>query len=142
MDKKTFSLFNDDELGYKQQEFVEGKYTNKVNTPIYTPKRKNVCIYELYDDTKYERLCRFIDKSNVNEKEKKFLKLAASRFVVFNYECIADYYSCGNKEVQELFEKLALVIIDFDKAIENGFIQLNDKMKSLYEQEIDCTEHE
>lgn len=139
---KNLVLFNDEELGYKKGELFEGKYTNKVNTPIYTPKRKNVCIYELYDDTRYERLCRFIDKSVADEKEKKFLKLAASRFIIFNYECIADYYSCANKGVQEIFEKLALVIIDFDKAIENGFIQLNEQMKSLYEQELDCTEHE
>lgn len=34
-------------------------------------------------------------------------------------------------------ERSALVIIDFDKAIELGFVQLNDKMKKLYEQELD-----
>ena len=34
-------------------------------------------------------------------------------------------------------ERSALVIIDFDKAIELGFVQLNEKMKRLYEQEMD-----
>jgi hypothetical protein len=32
-------------------------------------------------------------------------------------------------------EKLALVIIDFDKAIDEGFVQLNERMKKIYEQE-------
>jgi hypothetical protein len=30
-------------------------------------------------------------------------------------------------------EKLGLVIIDFDDAIENGFVELNNEMRSLYE---------
>ena len=93
---------------------------------------------ECFDHQKYLRLCRRIDgASSISEEEKKFLKLAASRFIVFNYESIADYYAwTTNKEMQTLMEDLALVIIDFDKAIENGFIQLNDKMKTIYEQEL------
>lgn len=65
-----------------------------------------------------------------------FLKLAASRHIVFNYENIADYYAIATKEMQELMEKSALVIIDFDKALEEGFVVLNDKMRKLYEQEL------
>ena len=75
------------------------------------------------------------NNSCVSDEEKKFLKLAASRFIEFNYESIADYYASASKEMQGLMEKLALVIIDFDKAIEEGFVQLNEKMKKIYEQE-------
>lgn len=82
-------------------------------------------------------MIRRIDDSSVSEEEKTFLKFAATRFIEFNYESIADYYANANKEMQELMEKLALVIIDFDKAIEEGFVQLNDKMRRLYEQELD-----
>ena len=39
-------------------------------------------------------------------------------------------------------EKLALVIIDFDRAIEDGFITLNKKMRELYEQELEAARHE
>lgn len=63
------------------------------------------------------------------------MRAAATRHIVFNYERIADYYASASKEVQELMEQSALVIIDFDKAIEQGFVQLNDKMRMLYEQE-------
>ena len=34
---------------------------------------------------------------------------------------------------------LAMVIIDFDSAIENGFVELNDKMRALYEREKNST---
>ena len=80
--------------------------------------------------------------STVNDEEKEFLRLAATRFVEFNYETIADYYVGASKEMQGLMEKLALVIIDFDRAIEDGFITLNKKMRELYEQEIEASRHD
>ena len=76
-----------------------------------------------------------IEESNVTNDEKNFLKLAASRFIQFNYEAIADHYAIADDETKALMEKLALVIIDFDKAIDEGFVQLNDKMRIIYEQE-------
>lgn len=120
----------------KPQEEVNGGYSRKVSTPIYTPSGRPTSIYECYDPQKYLRMRR-IDNSNVSDEEKKFLRLAATRHIVFNFERIADYYASASKEMQELMEKSALVIIDFDKAIEEGFVQLNDKMRMLYEQELD-----
>ena len=113
------------------------KYSKKVSTPIYVPSGRPTSIYECYDHQKYLRMIRRIEQSNVSDEEKKFLKLAATRHIVFNFERIADYYASASKEMQELMEKSALVIIDFDKAIEEGFVQLNDKMRMLYEQELD-----
>lgn len=115
----------------------DAKYSKKVSTPIYTPSGRPTSIYECYDPQKYLRMIRRIEQSNVSDEEKKFLKLAATRHIVFNFERIADYYASASKEMQELMEKSALVIIDFDKAIEEGFVQLNDKMRMLYEQELD-----
>lgn len=120
-----------------QEEVNGGGYSRKVSTPIYIPSGRPTSIYECYDPQKYLRMIRRIDNSNVSDEEKKFLKLAATRHIVFNFERIADYYASASKEMQELMEKSALVIIDFDKAIEEGFVQLNDKMRRLYEQELD-----
>jgi len=120
-----------------EQTGSENKYSKKVSTPIYTPSGRPTSIYECYDHQKYLRMIRRIDESNVSEEEKYFLKLAATRHIIFNFERIADYYASASKEMQELMEKSALVIIDFDKAIEEGFVQLNDKMRRLYEQELD-----
>lgn len=112
-------------------------YSKKVSTPIYKPSGRPVSIYECYDHQKYLRMVRRIENSNVSNEEKDFLKFAAARHIVFQFERIADYYASASKEMQELMEKSALVIIDFDKAIEEGFVQLNDNMRRLYEQELD-----
>lgn len=126
-------LFGFDDVELKEE---DKKYSLKVKTPVYTPSDKKPSVYELYDPQKYKRLLRRIDASNVSEEDKQFLRMAASRHIVFNYERIADYYAYADKEMQELMEQSALVIIDFNKAIEQGFVQLNDKMRKLYEQEI------
>lgn len=127
-------LFGFEKIELKDE---EKKYSRKVHSPIYAPRENGGGnLYDCYDHQKYLRLCRMIDNnSGVSDEEKKFLKLAASRFIEFNYESIADYYASASKEMQGLMEKLALVIIDFDKAIEEGFVQLNERMKKIYEQE-------
>lgn len=126
-------LFGFDDVELKEE---DKKYSLKVKTPVYVPSNRMPTIYELYDPMKYKRLMRRIEASTVSEEEKQFLRMAATRHVVFNYERIADYYAGASKEMQELMEQSALVIIDFNKAIEQGFVQLNDKMRKLYEQEI------
>ena len=79
-------------------------------------------------------LLRNINNSTVSEEEKKFLKMAAARHIVFNYSKIADYYAHANKEMQELMEQSALVILDIDDAIANGYVNLSAKMKQLVDE--------
>lgn len=129
-----------DLFGFKpeiQEKDGGNSYSKKVSTPIYKPSGRPVSIYECYDHQKYLRMVRRIENSNVSKEEKDFLKFAAARHIVFQFERIADYYASASKEMQELMEKSALVIIDFDKAIEEVFVQLNDNMRRLYEQELD-----
>lgn len=118
------------------------KYTKKVGVPIYEPNNRKPHILELVDTCKTKRLIRKIESSNISDEEKAFLIEAAHRHSVFNYQAIADYYAHSSKEVQELMEDSALVIIDFAKAIENGFVQLNEKMMKLYERELQEGKHE
>ena len=66
---------------------------------------------------------------------KDFLKVAAYRHVKFNYERIADYYANAPKDVQELIEDSALVIIDFNKAIEDGFVKISQDLLNQYGRE-------
>ena len=114
----------------------DNKYTSKVGTPIYEPSNRCPHLLELVDTEKTKRLIREIEASGVSEDEKKFLIEASHRHSVFNYSRIADYYAHASKEMQDLMEKSALVIIDFGKAVENGFVELNDKMRALYEREM------
>ena len=99
-------------------------YTRKVEAPVYEIKGEKPDLKEMADVKKYNDLCSKINKSNIDEGVKAFLRLSASRLIVFDYSKIAEFYAHADFEVQDLMERLALVIIDFDKAIEYGFAQM------------------
>jgi hypothetical protein len=111
---------------------ADNPYTAKINTPIYEPKGEKPEIKELYDDTKTADLIAQIKASKLSEKEKQFLLLAASRHIVFDYAKIANFYAHSEAECQELMENSALVIIDFDKAILNGFVKLTNEINNMF----------
>lgn len=113
----------------------EGKYTKKIEAPIYEPSHAKPHLLLLRDEGKTKSLIREIDSSSLPDNEKAFLRAAATRHTVFNYENIADYYAHSNPEMQRLMEKSALVIIDFDSAIEHGFVKLCDNIRQQYLEE-------
>ena len=113
------------------QEEVDDKYTAKVNIPQYLPTNDKPSISELFNDIKYKQLLSNIAKADIPEEEKEFLKLAATRHIVFNYARIADYYAHSNKEVQKLMEESALVIIDINDAIANGYVKLSKNIEKI-----------
>lgn len=124
---KQFYLFED-----QKPKHEDNKYTSKIKAPIYEPKNKQPHILELFDNSKTKRLIYEIRISNVSDEEKQFLIEAANRHNIFNYSKIADYYAHASKEMQHLMEHSALVIIDFDKAIEYGYVKLSDNITDLY----------
>jgi hypothetical protein len=109
------------------------QYSSKITSPIYEPKENKPLITELYDLKKYNELKDQINNSNLSEDEKEFLIIASTRHIVFNYKNIAEYYAHSNKETQEHFENNALVIIDYKKAIELGFVKLYSTLENLSE---------
>jgi len=111
------------------------KYTKKIVAPVYEPKNQKPKISEMLNIKKMKSLFREIEKSDVSNGEKSFLKYAASRLIEFDYEKIADYYSHSNKDMQDLMEKMALVIIDFNKAIENGYVKLSEELANQYKKD-------
>lgn len=108
-------------------------YTTKVGIPQYLPSQEKPDILQLCDERKVLKLIDEINASNVSAEEKRFLLKAATRHYVFNYSRIADYYAHSNKEMQELMEKSALVLIDVDDAIANGYVELSGFIKNLME---------
>ena len=111
------------------------KYTKKIEAPVYEPKHQKPHIMTLCSPTKTLSLIREIDESGLAEDEKSFLRKAAHRHSVFHYERIADYYAHASPEMQRLMERSALVIIDFDKAIELGFVKLCDDIREQFMEE-------
>ena len=106
-------------------------YSDKIKTPIYTPTGDKPQIDELVDDKKVRGLNERIRSSNIPSDIQVFLRKAATRHYVYDYRKIAEYYAHAPKEVQELFEASHLVIIDFDKAIEEGYVQMNKRLMSV-----------
>lgn len=117
---------------YLIEDDQDNPYTSKVEAPKYEPNKEKPQFVELYDKNKFEELVEQIESSTLNKEHKEFLKLAATRHIVFNYSKIADMYAHSEKEMQELMEKNALVIIDFEKAIEYGFVRLSDEISSQF----------
>jgi len=112
---------------------LDDNYTSKVDSPIYEIKEGKPSVNELFDTTIYDNLIEEIEKAEIQEEDKEFLRYAAKRHIVFNYAKIAEYYAHSSKEVQGLIENSALVIIDYEKAIEKGFVKLHETLFELSE---------
>jgi len=118
-------------VGYEKddEEVVDDNpYTGKIEVPIYEIKGEKPNVKDLFDNSKAEQLIEEIEKADIPKTIKEFLKLAAYRHTVFNYAKVAEFYAETSEDVQDLMEKSALVIIDYDKAIEGGFIKLSEKV--------------
>ena len=100
---------------------------------IYTPK---TCtdLNKLLNVAEYYDLLGEINKSNLSEDKKVFLRLAATRFIRFNYEKIADYYESASPEMRQWVEALKLVVVDYDNAIAKGYLKFQTDYKNLIEE--------
>ena len=105
------------------------KYTTKIETPIYEPKGDQPAVGDLYDTSKADELAETIKGSNLPDDVRSFLLAAAARHVVFDYEKIAEFYAHQPANVQSLMEGSALVIVDFDRAIEHGYVVLTEAIR-------------
>jgi hypothetical protein len=127
-----------DEMVDEQNEAFEEQnpYTAKTDVPTYKVTGDKPSIVELYDDAYCQKLLSQIAATNLPEQEKEFLKLAAYRHVVFNFERIAEYYAHSNAAMQGEMESSALVIVDIADAIANGWAQLNLELDTLTDDDL------
>jgi len=117
-------------------EFGDERYTTKVVAPHYIPNGPCPLLSDIVNTTKYEELINKINKSNVGEDEKRFLRLAATRHIVFNFSKAANYYAYADKEMQQLMEDSVMVIIDFNNAVRNGFVRLDERVDSFIKEQL------
>ena len=107
-------------------------YTRKIIPPTYDPTGRKPELNELYDTSKTRKFIAEIEACEfLTDGEREFLIEAATRHTVFSFDKIADYYAMSSPEVQRLFEDSALVIIDFDRAIELGYVVLTKRIQEL-----------
>ena len=129
--------YSDEEIasmlgGEAEEKGGDDRYTNKIKIPIYEPHLPAPPpVSSLYDASKSLELRAEIDAANLPPNVAAFLRVAADRHTSFHFKNIAEFYAHASPEVQRLFERSALVIIDFDAAIENGFVKLTDRLTEL-----------
>lgn len=110
-----------------------GIYSKSMKHIQYVPTiREKISAERCFNNEKYEKLKKEIESLDIPKDAAKMLLLAATRHIVFNYQMLAEYYCQADKKVQELMEKSGLVIIDFDDAMENGYVELTETLKELY----------
>lgn len=122
---KTF-LLNESEKNIKQN-----VYTEKIVTPIYEIKGELPEIKELCDTKEYDDKIKKIEKAEIPNELKEFLKFSATRFLKFDFAKIAEFYAHQQKNIKEIFEDLLLVFIDYDKALEQGYIELTSEIEQI-----------
>ena len=128
MESFGFDLGGDDE--------DDEKYTLKVNIPQYEITGDQPNFADMLDTAKADELIAEIEAAQgVTDEEKQFLIQAARRHNVFNYRNVAEYYAHATPEMQRLMERSALVIIDVDNAIANGYAKLSDDILAMLEED-------
>lgn len=129
-DDKTVENYKDEveSLNPQQQE-----YSNKMNIPQYEIVGEEPLLIDLINTSKADSLKAQIDASDLPSDIKEFLTIAANRHVVFDYRKIAEFYPHQTPEIQNLMEESALVIIDAEDAIRNGYANFLTTIAELEE---------
>ena len=117
-------------------EEMTNEYSQKVDPVQYEITGETPEIWELFSDTKYRELLTDIESDgSITEEEREFLKLAAARHIVFNYRNIAEYYAAASPSMQGLMEDSALVIIDFNDAVKNGYVRISGIIDEMVQED-------
>lgn len=107
-------------------------YSRKIEAPVYEVMGEKPTVSELFDDSKTRRLISDIEATDLPDIEKDFLIAAAHRHTVFDFGKIAEYYANADMELQRQFEESALVLIDFQKAIEQGYVNICEAIRQSF----------
>lgn len=120
------------------EEEITSQYSQKVDPVQYEITGETPEIRELFSDAKYRELLMDIESDgSISEEEREFLKLAAARHIVFNYRNIAEYYAAASPAMQGLMEDSALVIIDFNDAVRDGYVKISGVIDELMQEDAD-----
>ena len=131
LDIIDFAGFEEEDLSPVEDD-TDDKYTTKTDIPQYEPTGKHVTFSECADTDKYTELLDEIEHSSCSDDVKSFLRIAATRHIAFSYKNIAEYYANDADEAtQALFEKMALVIIDYNDAMKNGYVKVSKELEKI-----------
>lgn len=136
MAKFGFDIYGEDDgIGEVADGVDISRYAQNAKIPQYEIKGDMPEIADLVDQGKQKALIEEIEDADIPQDIKDFLKLAAHRHDVFNYRNIAEFYAHQNATVQRLMEKSALVIIDINDAIANGYVKLTKTIQDIIDED-------
>lgn len=110
-------------------------YSRTIEAPVYHPTGDKPETTEMYDAGYTSTLLSEIDSTELPSDVREFLVAAAHRHTVFKFDRIAEFYAHADPATQRLMERSGLVIIDYDDAVANGFVQLDKRLAELYDAE-------
>lgn len=109
----------------------ENIYTRNIVIPRYEVVGPEPKVEDLTNDTWAQSLRVDIEGADLPDDVRGFLLAATYRHVVFDYRRIAEFYPHQTPEVQQLMEASALVIVDSDDAIKNGYMIFTETIADL-----------
>lgn len=110
----------------------EETYTDKVAVLRYEPQEDTPPVGSLRDETKASELrTAILADEDLEPAVREFLLAAAGRHTVFDYAHIAAFYAAAPANVQRHMEASALVIIDLEDAIRDGYVRFASAMEIL-----------
>lgn len=110
------------------------KYVQDIRGLIYEPSERCPSLNELMDAQRADTyIQQIMADDTLDEDVRRFLLRAAERFVEFDYARIADYYAHAPDNVRRWFERLILVVVDFDNLIEHNVKNIYCTMFELYD---------
>lgn len=113
-------------------------YTGEIRVPRYEPTGAKPAVAELVDLSKVAALTEAIEAADLDDELRAFLVVAANRHARFDYGAIAEFYAHAEPAVQRLMEASALVIVDFDDAIRDGYVRFVRAIEELEEGDRDA----
>lgn len=112
------------------------EYSKKITSPQYKITGPKPDPDDLVDRSRADELAAQIEAADLPDEERAFLLAATARHYVFRYDRIAEFYAHSSAATQRLMEVSALVIIDFDDAVANGYVRLSTRLAALLSEEL------
>jgi len=114
-------------------------YTRRADPVQYRPTMEEPPpVAELVNRSKADELMMQIDDvADLPQEVRDFLVAGAQRHLVFDYSKVAEFYAHADPQVQRLMEASALVIIDFEDAVSNGYVRLTERLRELLDLDLD-----
>lgn len=113
------------------------RYSPSMYFPIFDPAvdGKQHQLFEMVNTKRYNEALRAIDEvKDITDEERGFFKLAASRFIEFNFTAIAEQYCVSSPAARRLYEKLALVYVSTTQAISNALIECDNAFREYVDE--------